>query len=298
MKIRIATRKSPLALWQAHHVAEKLRAVDRTVDTELVSMDTFADLRLDVPIAELGGKGAFSKEVQNVLLAGAAEIAVHSAKDLQAITPPGLLIASVPERGDTRDALVGARLAELPVGAVIATGSNRRRVQLAHLRPDLEFVGLRGNIGTRLTKLGEVDAMVMAKAAVDRLQLDLDLLDVLDAEVMVPQVGQGALAVECRSDRADVAELLAAIEHEPTRRELDAERGFLLELGGDCDLPAGANAIATADGGLTLTAVLSSADEQRLERVTIARPPVGGSEDGDAESLGRAAARQLTELLA
>jgi hydroxymethylbilane synthase len=298
VKIRIATRKSPLALWQAHRIARLLTALDGGVQTELVSMDTFADLRLDLPIAELGGKGAFSKEVQNVLLAGAADIAVHSAKDLQAVTPAELMIAAVPERGDTRDALVGGRLAELPSGATVATGSNRRRVQLAHLRPDLRFIGLRGNIGTRLGKLEEVDAMVMAKAAVDRLELDLETLDVLDADVMVPQVGQGALAVECRSDRPDLVQLLAAIEHPSTRRELDAERGFLLELGGDCDLPAGANAITRPDGGIELTAVLSSADELRLERVTVDDRSSTVTTDDDAESLGRAAARQLTALLA
>lgn len=298
MKIRIATRKSPLALWQAHRIAGLLTALDHEVQTELVSMDTFADLRLDLPIAELGGKGAFSKEVQNVLLAGAADIAVHSAKDLQAVTPAELMIAAVPERGDTRDALVGGRLSELPPGATVATGSNRRRVQLAHLRPDLRFIGLRGNIGTRLGKLGEADAMVMAKAAVDRLELDLETLDVLDADVMVPQVGQGALAVECRSDRPDLVQLLAAIEHPSTRRELDAERGFLLELGGDCDLPAGANAFTRPDGGIELTAVLSSADELRLERVTINDRSSAVTTDDDAASLGRVAARQLTALLA
>lgn len=297
MRIRIATRRSPLALWQADHVTRLLAAVDPSVEPEIVSMDTFADLRLDLPIAELGGKGAFSKEVQNVLLAGAADIAVHSAKDLQAITPPGLTIASVPERGDARDALVGARLSELESGATVATGSNRRRVQLAHLRPDLRFVGLRGNIGTRLSRLGEVDAMVMAKAAIDRLDLDLDVLDVLDTDVMVPQVGQGALAVECRSERSDLVGLLAAIEHQPTRRQLDAERGFLLELGGDCDLPAGAHAATLADGSLQLTAVLSSVDEQRLERITLTATSAGESADA-SEALGRAAARRLTALLA
>lgn len=298
MKIRIATRRSPLALWQARHVAALLTAADPSVDTELVSMDTFADLRLDMPISALGGKGAFSKEVQNVLLAEAADIAVHSAKDLQAVTPPELTIAAVPERGDTRDALVGARMATLPVGATVATGSNRRRVQLAHLRPDVQFVGLRGNIGTRLGRLDDVDAMVMAKAAVDRLELDLGTIDVFAPDVMVPQVGQGALAVECRSDQADLAALLASIEHRPTRRELDAERGFLAELGGDCDLPAGANAVTTADGGLELTAVLSSVDELRLERVTVVGRPSAMAVSNGPESLGREAARQLAALLA
>lgn len=293
MKIRIATRKSPLALWQAERVAAALTASDPSITTELITMDTFADLQLEIPISELGGKGAFSKEVQNVLLAGAADIAVHSAKDLQAETPDPLIIAAVPQRGDVRDALVGSRLDDLEPGAVVATGSNRRRVQLAALRPDLSFVGLRGNVGTRLSKLGSFDALVMAKAAIDRLELDLDNVDVLTPEQMIPQVGQGTLAVECRSDADDLITALAAIDHAPSRVMLEAERGFLLELGGDCDLPAGANAVIDADESMALTAMLCSTDESRLERVTVTASSVD-----QPEALGRLAARQLVELLA
>ena len=293
MKIRIATRKSPLALWQAERVAAALSSSNRSITTELITMDTFADLQLDIPISELGGKGAFSKEVQNVLLAGAADIAVHSAKDLQAETPDPLVIAAVPQRGDTRDALVGSKLDDLAPGAVVATGSNRRRVQLAALRPDLTFVGLRGNIGTRLSKLGSFDALVMANAAIERLELQLDAVDVLTAEQMIPQVGQGTLAVECRSDAQDLIEALAAIDDAPSRRMLEAERGFLLELGGDCDLPAGANAVIEADGAMTLTAMLCSPDESRLERVTVT-----AGEADEPEALGRSAAVQLIEQLA
>ncbi len=293
MKIRIATRKSPLALWQAKRVAADLSASDRSITTELVTMDTFADLQLDIPISELGGKGAFSKEVQNVLLAGAADIAVHSAKDLQAETPDPLIIAAVPQRGDTRDALVGSRLVDLAPGAVVATGSNRRRVQLAALRPDLSFVGLRGNIGTRLSKLGTFDALVMANAAIERLHLDLDAVDVFTADQMIPQVGQGTLAVECRSDASELIAALEAIDHAPSRRMLEAERGFLLELGGDCDLPAGANAVIGPDGSMALSAMLCSPDESRLERVTVSSTAADGP-----EALGRSAARRLVELLA
>lgn len=288
MNLRIATRKSPLALWQAERVAAALAAAHPTLTTELITMDTFADKRLDVPISQLGGKGAFSKEVQNVVLAGEADLAVHSAKDLQAVTPPGLTIAAVPERGDVRDALVGARLDELRPGAVVATGSNRRRVQIAALRPDLKFIGLRGNIGTRLSKLGEVDALVMAGAAIARLELELEVVDLLEPELVVPQVGQGALAVECRDDAPEVVDLLAAIDHAPSRRMLDAERGFLVELGGDCDLPAGANAMLDADGSIHLTAVLASSDESMLERCTH-----HGGADAEASDVGRAAAAEL-----
>ena len=291
VKIRIATRKSPLALWQAERVAADLEASDASITTELVAMDTFADVQLDIPISALGGKGAFSKEVQNVLLAGAADIAVHSAKDLQAETPEALVIGAVPARGDDRDALVGSRLIDLGPGAVVATGSNRRRVQLAALRPDLQFVGLRGNIGTRLSKLGSFDALVMAAAAIERLELELDEpVDVLTAEQMIPQVGQGTLAVECRADDDDLIAALARIDDAPARRMLDAERGFLVELGGDCDLPAGANAVIDASGSLSLTAMLSSPDETRLERVTV-------SSADQAGELGRLAARQLLDLV-
>lgn len=296
MKIRIATRASPLALWQAHHVADLITQQDPSVETELVTMDTFADLRLDLPISELGGKGAFSKEVQSVLLSGAADIAVHSAKDLQASTPDELVIGAVPARGDTRDALVGGRMADLPQGATVATGSNRRRVQLARLRPDLQFVGLRGNIGTRLSKLSGFDALVMANVAIERLGLQLDTVDVLSPDAMIPQVGQGALAVECRADGEELIDILSAIEDSDARRMLAAERGFLLELGGDCDLPAGANAVLDGDGRLTLTAMLTSIDEQRLERVVVSGVEVP---DGSAdEEVGRAAARQLRGLVA
>lgn len=293
MKIRIATRKSPLALWQARHVADALVAGDASTVVEMITMDTFADLRLDLPIADLGGKGAFSKEVQNVLIAGAADIAVHSAKDLQALTPETLTIAAVPERGEARDALVGSALVDLPLNAVVATGSNRRRVQLAGLRPDLRFVGLRGNIGTRLSKLEGFDALVMAQAAIERLELELETVDVLDTGQMIPQVGQGALAVECRADNAEIIERLADIDHPSSRRTLDAERGFLVELGGDCDLPAGAHATIDATGVLSLAAMLSSEDERRLERVTV----IAGRGES-AEALGRSAARKLMERLA
>lgn len=292
MKIRIATRKSPLALWQAERVAADLVASDPSITTELITMDTFADVRLDVPISELGGKGAFSKEVQNVLLAGAADIAVHSAKDLQAETPEPLVIGAVPQRGDTRDALVGSRLSELAPGSTVATGSNRRRVQLAALRPDLLFVGLRGNIGTRLSKLGTFDALVMANAAIERLGLDLDAIEVLTPDQMIPQVGQGTLAVECRADASDLIAALAGIDHAPSRQMLEAERGFLLELGGDCDLPAGANAVIGADATMSLAAMLCSPDESRLERVIVTSTSLDAPEE-----LGRSAARQLVELL-
>ena len=205
-------------------------------------MDTEGDRRLDVPISSFGGKGVFAKEVQQAVLDGRADFAVHSAKDLPAVTVEGLVLAAVPERGDPRDALVGRTLDELAPGATVATGSQRRRVQLARLRPDLTFVELRGNMATRLSKVPNGGSIVVAAVALQRLGLTEHVVQVLGPEVMTPQVGQGALAVECRIDDDATRVLLAGIEHATSRSVVDAERAFLAELGGDCDLPAGAHA--------------------------------------------------------
>ena len=235
----------------------------------------------------MGGKGAFVKEVQVAVLDGRADLAVHSAKDLPAVTTPGLRLAAVPERGDARDALVGGRLADLRPGAVVATGSLRRRAQLADLRPDLTFAGLRGNMATRLAKAADFDAIVVAAVAFERLGLADHLAEVLDVDVLVPQVGQGALAVECRADDEVALEALAAIEHGPSRRAVDAERAFLAELGGDCDLPAGAHATVGPDGDLTLEGLLASPDGH-----VVLRHGAGGDQP---EAVGRAVARHLLD---
>jgi hydroxymethylbilane synthase len=266
VRIRAATRGSALARWQTEHVAGLLRAVDPSVDVDVVVVDTEGDRRGDVPIAELGGKGVFAKEVQAAVLAGRADIAVHSAKDLPSTTVGGLVLAAVPERGDPRDALVGSRLADLRHGARIGTGSNRRRVQLAGLRPDLVFVGLRGNMHTRLAKAAALDAIVVAAAALQRLGLADHITEILETDVMVPQVAQGALGIECRDDDPATRALLALIEDASSRTAVDAERAFLTELGGDCELPAGAHAVRV-DGGLALDAVLATPDGSPLVRL-------------------------------
>ena len=288
MNLRAATRGSALALWQTSHVAELLAGTGgaRTVP---VVVSTEGDRRAATPIQQMGGKGVFVKEVQAAVLDGRADIAVHSAKDLPSRCPPGLVLAAVPRRGDPRDALVGAQLAHLPDGAVIATGSARRRVQLAGLRPDLVFAELRGNIGTRLDKAAQFDAIVVAVAALRRLGLAPEMVDVLEPESFVPQAGQGALAVECRADDHAALEMLAAIEHGPSRRAVDAERAFLAELGGDCSLPAGAHATVASGGLLELTGLLASPDGRSLLRETRAgaRP----------EALGQAVARSLADRL-
>lgn len=266
--MRLATRGSPLARWQAEWVARRLP------DAELVIVETTGDRRQDVSLTEIGGQGVFVKEVQAAVLDGQADAAVHSAKDLPSVTAPGLLLAAVGERGDPRDALVGSTLAGLPSGAVVATGSVRRRAQLAHLRPDLTFADLRGNIATRLAKAEGFDAVVMAVAALERLGMGDRIAEALDPATMVPQAAQGAIAVECRDDDEATITALRTIDHGPTRRAVDAERAFLATLGGGCTLPVGAYAegdtlvglIASFDGRICLRHELRGDDPQALGR--------------------------------
>jgi hydroxymethylbilane synthase len=251
--VRVATRGSALARWQANYVADLLRDADPDLDVELVVVRTTGDERADVPLHTIGGQGVFVKEIEQAVLDGRADIAVHSAKDLPSSPPPdGLVLAAVPPRGDARDALVGSRLDDLSPGATVATGSVRRQAQLAALRPDLLFTDLRGNIETRLTKVPEGGAVVVAQAALERLGLADRAADVLGVDVMVPQVGQGALAVECRADDDVWRDRLAVVESSLDRGFVDLERAFLNELGGGCDLPVGAHARLDADGQLVL----------------------------------------------
>ena len=280
--LRVATRGSALARWQAEHVGSLLGD-----DVELVIVQTSGDRRADVPIREFSGRGVFVKEVQDAVLAGTADVAVHSAKDLQSTPTPGLVVAAVPERADPRDALVGSTLDDLPTSARIATGSIRRRVQLAARRPDLTFAELRGNIDTRLRKAADFDAVVMAAAALERLGLSERATEILPVSVMVPQVAQGALAVECREDDDATRAAVAAIEDGATRRAVDAERAFLAELGGGCDLPAGAHATVGADGAIEMRALLASLDG----RVVLTCDERGS----DPVAVGRAAARFLLD---
>lgn len=289
MLIRAATRGSPLALWQTEHVAALLRAVDPSVVVEPVVVSTTGDRRQDVTIAEMGGKGVFVKEVQAAVLDGRADIAVHSAKDLPSTTLPQLTIAAVPERGDPRDALVGATLAELGPESHVATGSARRQSQLAHLRPGMRFSPLRGSIATRLEKAAGYDAIVVASAALDRLEMPDVAAEILEPDVMLPQVGQGTLAVEAGAAAGDLLAVLASIDHADTRRALDAERAFLAELGGDCDLPAAAYATIHGDDGevVRVDALVASLDGATLLRERV--------ESRDGPAAARSAARRLLD---
>jgi len=292
MHIRAATRGSDLARWQADRVASFITAARPGTTVEIVVVETTGDLDRTTPLEQMGGQGVFVKEVQAAVLDGRADVAVHSAKDLPALTPADLILAAVPERADPRDALVGRRLDDLPEGATVATGSIRRRAQLAHRRPDLAFVGLRGNIGTRLARLEEREgfaAIVMAAAALDRLGLAPDVVDRLDPEVLLPQVGQGAIAVESRIGDVDVIGCLADIDDPVAHRMVAAERAFLGELGAGCDLPVAAHAVPGdgPDGDLCLTGSVSSMDGSVLlldERAGT-----------DGPALGRAVARHLLD---
>ena len=283
--LRAATRGSPLARWQTDHVAHLLE-VSAGVEVDPVAVETAGDRDRESPIWEIGGRGVFVKEVQAAVLDGRADIAVHSAKDLPSERPPGLVIAAVPTRGDPRDALVGCRLDDIPTGGTIATGSVRRRAQLAALRPDLTFAGLRGNMDTRLAKAGRFNAIVVAGVALERLGLGDRITEVLDPELMLPQVAQGALAVECRTADERTRELLARIEHAPSRRAVDAERGYLAALGGGCDLPAGAFAETAGGDSLRVRALLAS-----LDGSVLLRDELTGA--GAPEALGRRLADRL-----
>ncbi len=277
--LRIATRGSALARRQAARVVERLGGPDH----ELVIITTTGDARTDVPIHELGGQGVFVKEVQHAVLDGRADLAVHSAKDLPGVTVDGLVIGAFPERADVRDALVGARLADLEPGATVATGAVRRRAQLAALRPDLVFVELRGNIDTRLAKAVDVGAVVVAAAALERLGRTHAITEYLEPAVLLPQVGQGALAVECRIDDRRAQQLLATIDDPVVRRTVGAERSFLRALGGGCELPVGALATITPDGRIDLEVLLADAGGVRRARVLGPHP----------DALGRAALAAL-----
>jgi len=281
--LRLATRGSALARWQAEEVARLLRQAEAVTAVELVIVETTGDRRQDVPVWEMGGQGVFVKEVQAAVLEGRADAAVHSAKDLPSVAAPGLLLTAIPTRADPRDALVGSPLDRLPPGARIATGSVRRRAQLAWLRPDLTFVGLRGNIPTRLQRVPPGGAVVVAAAALDRLGLADRVSELLEVAVMLPQVGQGAIGIECRAGDEGTIEVLASIDDPVARTCVETERAFLARLGGGCDLPVGAHAVTGPDG-IEVEGLLASPDGRVMLR---------GSRAGGSPSIGADLAESL-----
>jgi len=247
MRVRIATRRSRLALVQSNWVAERLKAAEPGLEVELVEMVTQGDRLQDVRLSEHGGKGLFVSEIEKALLDGRAEIAVHSMKDLPAELAAGLVIAAVPEREDPRDVLItrdGIELDDLEAGARLGTASPRREAQLRRVRNDLAFTLLRGNVETRLRRLaeGDYEAIVLAYSGLKRLGLDDRPLWAIPPTLCVPAVGQGALAIEARASDAAVVELCGRIEHAPSRARAEAERAFLQALGGDCTTPLAAYA--------------------------------------------------------
>jgi hydroxymethylbilane synthase len=267
-ELRLATRRSPLALIQATFVQTRLR--ERGVTAHLVEIETSGDQRPDVPLSVLGGEGVFAVEIQRALLRGEADVAVHSAKDLPSQSPDGLMLASVPERLDASDVLVGRSLAGLGPGATVATGSPRRRALLLERRPDLRVVELRGNMSTRLAAPGSngVDAIVAAAAALVRLDESERVAERLDPSWFIPQVGQGALALEARMDDLDTLLVLEQVNDRDAFACVSAERAFLRELGLGCSIPAGAHA-TMKDGVISLGGVMIGIDGTKSVRSSL-----------------------------
>jgi hydroxymethylbilane synthase len=266
--LRIGTRKSPLALWQAEHVRARLAALHPGLEIELVTMTTEGDKILDAPLAKVGGKGLFIKELEQALFDGRADIAVHSLKDVTVTLPAGLHIPVIGEREDPRDAFVSNRydtLDQLPAGARVGTSSLRRQCQLRALFPQLEVVTLRGNVNSRLAKLdgGEFDAILLAAAGLKRLGFEARIRALLPPELLLPAVGQGAICIECRTDDREVNRLIAPLHHAPTATRVAAERALNARLEGGCQVPIAAYAELEEDR-LHLRALVGEPDGSRL----------------------------------
>ena len=289
--IRIATRRSKLALWQAEHVADLLRRAHPALVVELVPMSTQGDRVLDRALAEVGGKGLFVKELEVALHEQRADIAVHSMKDVPSELPPGFDIAAALPRANPLDAFLSvrhARFADLPRGARVGTSSPRRQAQLRSARPDLSLELLRGNVDTRLRRLeeGGLDAILLACAGLERLGLGERITEQLPADFCVPAVGQGVIGIECRADDARSRALLAPLHHADSYVRLSAERAYARALGGSCHSPIAAHA-TLASGELTLHGFVGAPDGAETYRDSLRGPA------GDAESIGLALARRM-----
>lgn len=301
MDIRIATRKSELALWQAEHIAKRLEALPQIESVRLVPMTTRGDEVLDKSLQKIGGKGLFIKELEVAMQANDADIAVHSMKDVPAEMPGGFCIAAILERANPADALVsktGARLADLPAGATVGSSSLRRQAQLLALRPDVSVAPLRGNVTTRLGKLdaGDFQAIILASAGLHRLGLEARITQEFGPEQMLPAAGQGVIGIECVDSRNDLLELLSALDDRDARLTTTAERAVALTLGANCQSPVASFATIAGDA-LTIDALVASTDGRRILRGR----STGPSEE--AESVGTEVAQLLlakgaAELLA
>ena len=289
--LKIATRQSPLALWQANFVKEQLEKFHPTLSVELVPMVTKGDVILDSPLAKIGGKGLFVKELENALLEKRADIAVHSMKDVPMEFPEGLGLSVICQREDPRDAFVSntyRSLDELPQGAIVGTSSLRRQCQLKQLRPDLDIRSLRGNVGTRLSKLdnGEYDAIILASAGLIRLGLAERIASFIEVEQSLPAAGQGAVGIECRVDDEEVKALLAPLADATTTTCVLAERAMNTRLQGGCQVPIGGYAIEQ-NGEVFLRALVGETDGSAIIRAE------GKSAVENAETLGVSIAEQL-----
>ncbi|MGB5426828.1 MAG: hydroxymethylbilane synthase [Gammaproteobacteria bacterium] len=302
--IRIATRKSPLALWQAEHVRGRLLALHPGLQVELLTMSTQGDRILDSPLAKIGGKGLFVKELEQGMLDGRADLAVHSMKDVPAELPEGLCLGAILEREDPRDAFVSSQypsVDELPEGARVGTSSLRRQCQLRARRPDLQILDLRGNVGTRLGKLdgGDYDAIVLACAGLKRLGLSARITRELPPEEMLPAIAQGVIGIECRVDDERINRLIEPLNHVATRQRTDAERAMNATLGGGCQAPVAGYSVLN-DGVIELRGLVGRPDGRHIIRADVRGSPEHAAALGKQladDLLARGARPILDELL-
>lgn len=290
-KIRIATRQSALALWQAEDVAQRLQQAHPGLEVELIKMVTRGDKILDTPLAKIGGKGLFIKELEMGMLEGQADIAVHSMKDVPVDFPEGLFLSTILERADPRDAFVSkqyASLAELPEGAVVGTASLRRQCQILARYPGLKTEVLRGNVNTRLAKLdaGEFDAIILASAGLKRLGFDARITALLSPEESLPAIGQGAVGIECRKDDHELHALLAPLHHKDTATRLAAERALNARLQGGCQVPIAGYAELEGDE-IWLRGLVGAPDGSAILRAE------ARGKQADAAAIGNAVAEDL-----
>lgn len=294
--LRIATRKSPLALWQANFVKKALEKAHPRLHVEIIGMMTEGDKLLATPLTEIGGKGLFVKELEKAILERQADIAVHSIKDMPVELRDRLIIGAICERDDPRDVFVSRKyplLEDLPYGAMVGTSSSRRACQLKAFRPDIQIAPLRGNVGTRLMRLdeGKFDAIILAAAGLKRLEEEERITAYLSPDVWIPAVGQGAIGIECQEDNTQALALIAALEHKPTRICIDAERAMNRALEGGCQLPIGAYASFSSDN---LEELIVRGMVGDLENNSVITAVVNGDAT-DAEMLGKKLAQALLD---
>ena len=276
-KVIIGTRGSQLALWQANFIKSEIERLFEGIDVDLKVIKTTGDRITDRPLAMVGGKGLFVKEIETALLNNAIDLAVHSMKDMPGVLPEGLIIGAIPERENPFDVLIArdhTKLSDYKTGAVVGTSSLRRASQIKHIRPDLTIRSIRGNLDTRIRKLksGEYDAIVLAAAGLRRLKQESEITEYLDEALMVPAVGQGALCIESRADDPNIAPVMAQLDHSETRHCVTGERAFLRRIEGSCHIPVACYG-RMADQKVVLTAIVASEDGSHIVREQVTASP-------------------------